>query len=248
MNTATASVVENKLTPIAAAAEVVPAQFTAQAAINLFGDFTTAVNSEAGRVCAVFQAFAIQARNATAEEIKAATSGVVESTRITVDNKRTDTERTALARKFQSMARAIWGAFRFAGVSLDEIRAYTNSQALYDAARKALSDAGIDWRGMLEADKAADKAKAELRKAAVEVAEETGDDVLTLSPEQFAELRTKAQKKLAEKKAKAKLESMEKRAEKLAKDLIESYGIDDAETVLKMALEKLLPMMVGQAT
>jgi hypothetical protein len=247
MNTATASVVENKLTPITAAAEVVPANFTAQAAVNLFGDFTNAVNSESGRVCAVFQAFVTQARNATAEELKAATAGVVESTRITVDNKRTDTERTALARKFQSMARAIWGAFRFAGVSLDEIRAYTNSQALYDAARKALNDAGIDWRGMLEADKAADKAKAELRKAAAEVVEETGDDVMTLTPEQFGELRTKAQKKLAEKKAKAKLESMGKRAEKLAKDLIDSYGIDDAEAVLKMALEKLLPVMVGQA-
>lgn len=247
MNTATASVVEGKLLPIAAAADAIPSQFTAQAAINLFSDFTTLVNSEAGAVCQVFQSFVVQARNATAEEIKAATSGVVESTRITVDNKRTDTPTTALARKFQSMARAIWGAFRFGGLSLDEIQAFRNSQALYDVSRKCLADAQLDWRGITEADKAANKAKAEMRKAAEEVAEESGDDVLSLTPEQFTELRSKAAKKLAEKKAQAKLESMDKRASKLAKDLIDSYGIDDAEAVLKMALERLVTVAVGAA-
>jgi hypothetical protein len=247
METSTGMVVEAKLAPIAKADPVIPAQFTAQAAINLFSDFTTLVNSEAGAVCQVFQSFVVQARNATADEIKAATSGVVESTRITVDNKRTDTPTTALARKFQSMARAIWGAFRFGGLSLDEIQAFRNSQALYDVSRKCLADAQLDWRGITEADKAANKAKAEMRKAAQEVAEESGDDVLTLTPEQFSELRGKAAKKLAEKKAQAKLESMDKRASKLAKDLIDSYGIDDAEAVLKMALERLVTVAVGAA-
>lgn len=247
---ATLAVVENKLEPISAAAEVIPAQFTAQAAINLFQEFTIAVNSAAGKQCAILQAFAIQTRNAEVSEVKSALSGLVESTRSTLDNKRQDGPETAMARKFQSMARAIFGAVRFAGFGLMNVKDYVNSQLLYDDCRKALADAGIDWAGMLDTEKAKAKAHKEAKKAVDEAATEAGidsGDILTLTPEQLASLKSAASAKIAQKKAKEKLESMEKRAEKLAAELIKSYGIDDAEAVLKMALEKLLPVMVGQA-
>jgi restriction endonuclease Mrr len=248
MKTATATVVEGKLEPIAAAADVVAPQFTAQAAINLFADFETATKHEGTAVCSVLIRTVIQARNCQADEFGAATKGLVESTRITVDNKRQDTDRTALARKFQSMARAIWGAFRFADVSLDEIQTYGNSQALYDAARKALAERQIDWAGMLDADKEAARAKSAMRKAVLEVVSEEGEsDLAAMTPEQFGAVKSKAKAKLAEKQAKAKLESMEKRAEKLADDLVKSYGFDGAEEVLKRALERLPAMLLGQA-
>lgn len=236
----TLAVVEGKLSPITASAEVVPSQFTAQAAINLYSEFTTAVNSAAGKQCSILQSFAIQSRNATQEEIRLALSGVVESTRVTVDNKREDTVETPMARKFQSMARAIWGAIRYAGFPLDGVSSYVNSQALYDDARAALKDAGIDWKGLTDSEKAQAQAKKAQKSAVKEAAEDDGiEDLATLTPEQFTALKSKAQQKLAEKQAKAKLESMEKRAEKLAKDLIASYGLDDAEMVLKMAIEKI---------
>lgn len=247
---ATAVVVDGKLDPISKSEPIVPAQFTAQAAINLYSEFTTAVNSAAGKQCAILQSFAIQTRNADVGEVKSALSGVVEYTRSTVDNKRQDGPETPMARKFQSMARAIFGAVRFAGFGLMNVKDYVNSQALYDDCRKALADAGIDWSGMLDADKVKAKAHKEAKKAVDEAATEAGidsSDILTLTPEQLASLKSAASAKIAQKKAKEKLESMEKRAEKLAADLIKSYGIDDAETVLKMALEKLLPVMVGQA-
>jgi len=237
---ATLAVVEQRMEPIAKGDPVVAKQFTAQAAINLFTEFTTAVNTAAGKQCAAFQSFAVQTRNASIEEVRLALQGVVESTRETVDGKRTDTPATPMARKFQSMARAVFGAIRFGSVSLDEVGAYVNSQALYDDCRAALAEHGIDWRGMLDTEKAANAVKREHRAAVKDAAEEDGiEDVLTLSPEQFTALKGKAAKKLAEKQAKAKLESMEKRAEKLAADLLKSYGPDDAETVLKMALEGL---------
>lgn len=243
---ATLAVVEGKLAPITAAQDVVPSQFTAQAAINLFGEFTTAVNSAGGSQCRILQAFAYQSRNASQEEVRLALSGVVESTRISEENKRIDTAETPMARKFQSMARAIWGAIRFAGFGLDEAGAYVNSQSLYDDCRKALAEHGIDWKGLTDAEKAQSTAKKATVKAMKEVAEEEGaDDVLALTPEQFSTLKAKAAAKLADKAAKAKLESMEKRAEKLAKDLVASYGLDDAESVLKAALENLTKVAMG---
>jgi hypothetical protein len=239
-NVATLAVVEGQLSPITAAPELIGKQFTAQAAINLFAEFTTAVNSAAGAQCQAFQSFAQQSRNATAEEVRLALSGVVESTRITVDNKREDTDATPMARKFQSMARAVWGAVRFGGISLDLVSSYSNSQSLYDDCRTALKEHGIDWKGLTDGEKAADQAKKATKAAMKEVLSEEGDDdALTLTPEQFTALKAKAKVKLAEKQAKAKLESMEKRAEKLAKDLIASYGVDDAEMVLKMAIERI---------
>lgn len=239
-NVATLAVVENKLEPIKAAAEVVPSQFTAQAAINLYSEFTTAVNSAAGKQCQILQSFAYQTRNASQEEIRLALSGVVESTRVTVDNKREDTPETPMARKFQSMARAIWGAIRYAGMDLDSIGAYVNSQQIYDDARECLKSRGVDWKGLTDGEKAADAAKKATKAAVKAAAEDDGvEDLATLTPEQFTALKSKAATKLAEKQAKAKLASMEKRADKLAKDLIASYGLDDAESVLKMALERL---------
>ena len=237
---ATLAVVENRLEPIAKGEPVVAKQFTAQAAINLFSEFTSVVNSAAGKQCSILQSFAVQTRNATVEEVRLALQGVVESTRETVDGKRTDTPGTPAARKFQSYARAIFGAVRFGSVSLDSLAGYVNSQALYDDCRAALAEHGIDWKGMLDTEKAANAAKREQKAAVKEAAEDDGiEDVLTLTPEQFTALKGKAAAKLAEKQAKAKLESMEKRAEKLAADLIKSYGPDDAEMVLKMALERL---------
>jgi len=238
---ATAAVVDLKLSPIAKAEPIVGQQFTAQAALNLFERFTTVVNSEAGAVTKVIIAVMVQARNATVEDFGLATKSVVESTRLTVDNKRIDTTATPLARKFQSMTRAIWGAIRSGYLSLDEAQSFTNSQELYDVARGVLADAKIDWKGLSDAEKEQKAAKRDLKKAMAEVAdEETDGDILTLTPEQFTALKGKAAKKLAEKQAQAKLESMEKRAEKIAKDLVASYGLDEAEHVLKMALEKLV--------
>jgi len=237
---ATLAVVEGKMLPISAQPDLVPSQFTAQAAINLYTEFTTAVNSAAGKQCSILQSFAIQSRNASQDEIRLALAGVVESTRITVENKREDTTATPMARKFQSMARAIWGSIRYAGFSLDVVGAYVNSQSLYDDCRQALKDAGIDWKGLTDGEKAATQAKKETKSAMKAAADDEGvEDVLTLSPEQFTALKSKAAQKLAEQKAKDKLTSMEKRAEKLAKDLIASYGLDDAETVLKMAIERI---------
>jgi len=236
----TLAVVTGKLEPIGPAAELVGQQFTPQAALNLFHEFTTAVNSAAGAQCQAFQSFAIQSRNATAEDVRLALSGVVESTRITVDNKRQDTESTPMARKFQSMARAVWGSIRFGGMSIDVVTSYVNSQSLYDDCRAALDEHGIDWKGLTDSEKAHREAARASKAAMKEAAEEEGaDDVLSLTPEQFTALKSKAAVKLAEKQAKAKLESMEKRAEKLAKDLVASYGLDDAETVLKMAIERI---------
>lgn len=237
---ATAAVFDGKLEPIAKSEPLVGQQFTPQAALNLFAEFTTAVNSEAGAVCRVIVNAMVQSRNASVEEFGNATKAIVESTRITIDNKREDTDTTALARKFQSMTRAIWGAIRGGFLSLDEASSFTNSQALYDTARKCLKDAQIDWKGLADAEKEANAAKNAMRKAMTEAADEEGDDVLTLTPEQFTALKSKAAKKLQEKQAQAKLESMEKRAEKIAADLVKSYGLDDAEHVLKLAMEKLV--------
>lgn len=238
---ATAAVFDGKLEPIAKSEPLVGQQFTPQAALNLFSDFTTAVNSEAGAVCKVIVNAMIQSRNASVEEFGNATKAIVESTRITVDNKREDTDTTALARKFQSMTRAIWGAIRGGFLSLDEVMLFVNSQELYDTARKCLADAKLDWKGLSDAEKEQNAAKRTMRKAMAEAAEEETDgDILTLTPEQFTALKGKAAKKLAEKQAQAKLESMEKRAEKIAADLVKSYGLDDAEHVLKLAMEKLV--------
>lgn len=237
---ATAAVIDGKLEPIQAAPEVIAKQFTAQAAINLFTEFTAAVNNAGGTQCRILQSFAVQSRNASQDEIRLALQGLVESTRVKEGEKTVDTPATAMARKFQSMARAIWGAIRYASVSLDSFAGYVNSQVMYDDARKALTDHGIDWKGLTDAEKAATTAKRATKAATKEAAEEEGiDDVLTLTPEQFTALKSKAAAKLAEKAAQDKLASMEKRAKKMAEDLAKSYGLDDAEYVLKLALENL---------
>lgn len=242
MQTATAAVVENKLTPISGAVDVAHVDFTPQAAINQFREFTNAVNNGGTAVCAAIVNTVIQARNATAKEFANATSAVVESTRFTVENKRVDGEETALARKFQSMTRATFGAVVNGLLALEEVQAYRNSQQLYDDARRLLAECEIDWTGRTDAEKAKDKAHKANKKAVNEAAEELGIDsgsILEMKPEELTVLRETAKRKLAEKEAKAKLEAMERRSKKLAKDLAESFGLDDAETVLKRALEMI---------
>lgn len=242
MQTATATVVENKLEPITGAVDVARVDFTPQAAINQFREFTIAVNNGGAAVCAAIVNTVIQARNITAKDFANATSAVVESTRFTVDNKRVDGEDTALARKFQSMTRATFGALVNGLLALEDIQSYRNSQQLYDDARKLLAECEIDWTGRTDAEKAKDKAHKANKKAVNEAAEELGIDsgsILEMSAEDIKGLREVAARKLAEKEAKAKLEAMEKRSKKLAKDLAESFGLDDAEQVLKRALEMI---------
>lgn len=242
MQTATATVVENKLEPISGAVDAVRLDFTPQAAINQFREFTIAVNEGGNAVCRAIVNTVIQARNVTAKDFANATSAVVESTRFTVDNKRVDGDETALARKFQSMTRATFGAVVNGLLALEDIQSYRNSQQLYDDARKLLAECEIDWTGRTDAEKAKDKAHKANKKAVNEAAEEMGIDsgsILEMSADDIKALRDKAAVKLAEKEAKAKLESMEKRSKKLAKDLAESFGMDDAEHVLKRALEML---------
>lgn len=242
MNNATATVVEHKLEPIAAAIDVRHVDFTPQAAINQFREFTIAVNNGGAAVCSAIVNTVLQARNATAKDFANATSAVVESTRFTVDNKRVDGDETALARKFQSMTRATFGAVLNGLLALEDVQSYRNSQQLYDDARKLLAECEIDWTGRTDAEKAKDKAHKANKKAVNEAAEEMGIDsgsILEMSVDDIKALRSKAAEKLAEKEAKAKLEAMEKRSKKLAKDLAESFGPDDAETVLKRALEML---------
>jgi hypothetical protein len=237
---ATAAVVANKLEPIGQAPELIGQVLTGQAGVNAWEAFEDATNFSSKHVCSALVSFIVQGRNATPEDFANATSAAVESTRVANGEKREDTPRTPLARKFQSMARTIFGAVRTGTMALEEVQGFTNSQSLYDTARKVLAERQIDWKGISEAAKAADKAKREQRKAIVEAAEEDDiEDVLTLTPDQFKALKGKAAEKLKEKQARAKLESMEKRAAKMAKDLLASYGPDDAETVLKMALEQL---------
>ena len=239
MNTATAAVVEMKLTPIAASVtgETPQAQFTPQAAMNQWEEFKKATTTGNVGVCEAIVNTVVQARNATVKEFALATSGVVESTRHTQDNKRVDGVDTALARKFQSMTRATFGAVINGVLSIEEVQGHTNSQALYDLARKLLAECAIDWAGVADATKKAGKAHKANKKAVDAAAQELGIDsgsILEMSAEDIAALREKAAEKLNQAAAKAKLEAMERKAKAVVKAL-EGLTVDEAFAVLTRA-------------
>lgn len=233
----TAQVVDLKMSPIGAAVALTGSQFTPQAAMNQWEEFRAATRDGGSAVAKAIINTVVQARNATAKEFALATSGVVESTRFTVDNKRVDSNETALARKFQSYTRAAFGAVINGLISLEEVQAYSNSQALYDDARKLLSECAIDWTGTSDAEKAAAKAKKANSKAVNDAAEELGIDsgsILEMGRDELELLREKAAEKLSQAQAKAKLEALERKAKALVKSL-EGLSMDDAFSVLNRA-------------
>lgn len=239
MSTATNAVVEFKMLPIAAAVQgdEPQVQFSPQAAMNQWQEFKSATLAGNSGVCAAIVATVVQARNATVKEFALATSGVVESTRSTVDNKRIDGPDTPLARKFQSMTRATFGAVVNGVLSIEEVQEHRNSQALYDLARKLLAECAIDWSGTSDASKAAAKAKKANTKAVNEAAEELGIDsgsILEMGQDELALLKEKAADKLNQAAAKAKLESLEKRA-KAVVTALKGLNLDEALSVLTRA-------------
>jgi hypothetical protein len=248
--TATAAVVDNKLVPITGASDSQTVVITAQGMTHRFQEYQGAgLSRVAVLVNAVFDG-----RHADPKAFALATGGMVEGTRSTIEGKRTDGPNTADARKFQAYVRQIWGAVRLGRL---EMEGFSSNEVLVSAARMALagksSDGSLvpewapcDWQGTTDADKALDSVKKATSKAVKAAAEDEGiDDIMSISADQFAALKGKASKKLQEAAAVAKLASMEKRAAKIVDDLIASYGFDDAEAVLKSALE-LLPARMMQ--
>lgn len=241
---ATATIVEMKLSPIVAAIDSPTVQVTAQYLAGQFEEFDLS-NSVAGQ--SARDILIATVRGSLPAEVKAlalAITGMIEGTRSKDSaGKLTDGPNTAKARKFASMLQSVYGAIRFAGMPILELEAHPSAQALYDASRDYRKAAGnVDWKGTDEATKEATKAKLATKAAVQEAAEEGGidtADILTMDPEALKALQEAAKAKLATKAAADKLASMEKRAAKMAKDLIQSYGIDDAETVLKRALEMI---------
>lgn len=241
---ATAQIVEMKLSPIAASVIVPPVHITAQYLIGQFDEFS-ASSAVAGHSMRDILAATVRASlPAEVAELSLAMTGLKESTRgKDSDGKMQDGPRTAAARKFASWVQSVYGAIRFAGMGASEIDGYASADAMYQASVKYRKEAGeIDWRGMSEAEKAAGKAKKAKAAAVSEAADEAGmdaDDILTMTTDQLAELQKQAKVKLAEKEATAKLENLEKKAKKIAADLVKVYSLDDAEGVLKRALEML---------
>lgn len=244
MNNATLSVVEGKLEPVTSAPITKPTAITAQYLSGQFEEFSLSKAISGHSMRDILAATVRGALPAEVAELSLACTGLIEGTR-TKDaaGKSADGERTAAARKFTSWVKSVYGAIRFAGMSSIELDGYASAEAMYAASvdyRKAAGN--IDWKGTDEATKEAGKAKKAAKGAIEEAAEESGidtADVLTLLPEDLAKLQAAAKVKLAESAAKAKLAAMEKAAGKLVKSLAKEYGIDDAETVLKRALEML---------
>ena len=196
----------------------------------------------------------------TPEQVEIATKGVIEASRFKdSDGKWQDGNSTLDARKFVSYARAIWGAVRLG--RLPGFESFSNNETLVKAARAALSgkdddgkDTGetpCDWRGTSDAERQAKAERGKIAKAFKEVASEQFDDdgeLLTISPQQFAALQQEAKAKLSEKAAQKRLEKMEASAANIADRLLKDYGPDDAETVLKRAIEVLTARLCGIAS
>lgn len=240
---ATASVVEMKLKPIAAAVDTPTVQVTAQYLIGQFDEFSASSAVAGHSMRDILAATVRGCLPAEIAEVSLALTGLKEATRVKEGEKTVDGPRTGAARKFASWIQSVYGAIRFAGMSAKELDGYASADAMYAASVEYRKQAGgIDWKGNTEAEKEAAKAKKAKAKAVAESAEDAGmdaDDILTMNAEQLAELQKAAKAKLAEKEATAKLESLEKKAKKIAADLVKVYSLDDAEGVLKRALEML---------
>ena len=262
MNTATATVTDGKLAPMQKQGDalIVGQNITAQALIDDFNTFKTAELEGQKKACAAIIHAALIGRNASHSEFGLATSGMVESTRTKdADGKAVDGPDTKMARKFQSYVRNVWGAIKHQRMSPEKVEGYTNSQKLYEDASLALDGKvriadkleivpewpGIRWDGeLLEVIEKRNAARKNT-KAVTQAAEEMGlqgttmADLLSLSPEQVSALKANAEKLRRDEEQKKRLDKINKRIEKLAKDLYSEYGADDAEHILKAALEKV---------
>lgn len=249
MTNATLAVVENKLTPISAAIIAPTVTVTSQYLTGQFEEFT-ASNAVAGYSMRDILAATVRGSlQAEIKELSLAFTGMIEGTRVKEGEKTIDGPRTAAARKFASWVKSVYGAVRFAGMPILTLDGYVSADAMYADSVKFRKEAGnIDWKGTDEATKEAGKVKKATGKAVIEALEDDGKDpvdVLTLSPEDFAKIKAAAAVKLKETAAKDKLAKMEAKAVKLAKSLVADFGLDDAETVLKRALESLAGIAVG---
>lgn len=249
MNNATLSVVEHKLMPITAAVSTPTVQVTAQYLTGQFEEFTVSSAISGHSMRDILAATVRCSLPAEIKDLELACSGLIQSTRkldatgAQISGKDGDGERTGAARKFASWVKSVYGAVRFAGMSEKEFDGFASADSLYAASVKYRDAAGnIDWKGVDGTTRDATKAKKATKAAVQEAAEDSGidtADILTMPPEDLAKLQAAAKVKLAESAAKAKLAAMEKAAGKLVKTLAKEYGIDDAETVLKRALEML---------
>lgn len=244
MKTATATVVEMKLSPISAAIVTPTAVVTAQYIIGQFDQFDAAkaVSGYSMRDILISTVHGILPGEV--KEISLACTGLIEGTRTKgPDGKPCDGDRTAAARKFASWIKSVYGAIRWAAMSEKELAGFASAEAIYAASvayRKAAGD--VDWKGVDAATKEAASERKEKAAAVSEAAGEAGLDsaaLLTMTPDQFAALQQDAAETLAKKAAIAKLEALEKKAKKIAADLVKAYSLDDAEGVLKRALEMI---------
>lgn len=254
--TSTAQVVDLKLSPITAAVAVVAPQITTQGLQEFANSFIViGKTADADKALAVARSTDIS-RNASPEELDRALSGIVEGTRSSVEkdgkSKREDGDNTAMARKFASHLRAVYGAVKFKRMTQDEAFAFYNSEKLYSYACKVLAgdeERGIPaivWNGELVTQRDARNAARKVRGSMKDAAEEMGvDDVLDLSPEQFSALKAKAQSLANTKAIKARIEKVEKAAAKLAASLVRDYGFDDADDILSRAREAVAQLAIA---
>lgn len=249
MKNATLMVVEGKLDPITSAPIGKTAIITAQYLTGQFEQFDAAKAVSGYSMRDILIATVHQMLPAEINEVELACSGLIEGTRkvdangAKIPGKEGEGERTDAARKFASWLKSVYGAIRFSGMSEKDLPFYRSAEDIYAASREYRKLAGdINWKGVDAATREAKSATSAKAKAVKEVLDENGDDIatlLTMTPEQHAALQAEAAKKLAEKEAVAKLEALEKKAKKIAGELVKAHGLDDAESVLKRALEMI---------
>lgn len=242
MNTATATIVEEKRLPIEAAAIEPPQVITVQGLFAHFQEFRQVEAADAdangkrsAKKCAILVATVLDGLKApTPEQFNTALSGVVEMTRVTVKGangkeKREKGADTDMAAKFASYVRAAFAAVKAGRMTTADLLEFTNSQKLYDTARKACAESEnqprIDRNGYAVTP-ASEQAKAEAKaaEAAAKFAVTRG-----LTPEQTTALKQAAVAGVQQKRIESAAERLNKRAQTLADRIAEELGVDDGE-------------------